>query len=396
MPDQAPLTVTALTRRIKLSLESGFPSLAVVGELSNVKLHSSGHLYFTLKDEGAQIAGVMWRSRVPSLRFRPTDGTKVVVQGRLSVYEPRGTYQIDAQSMRTLGLGDLQMAFEELKRRLEAEGLFDGARKRPLPAYPERIGIITSPTGAVLHDMLHVFRRRYPIASLVFRPARVQGPGAAEDLVAALGELNTLGVLDLIILARGGGSLEDLWPFNEEIVARAIAASRVPVVSGVGHEVDFTIADFVADLRAPTPTAAAELSVPDRRALIEFLENSRYTMAQALGNRIELQRRHITQLLKSYAFNRPVDLLRRHSQHIDELSRAMATAIAHRHELTATRLKGLGERLHALDPRLVLKRGYAIVRKDGVIAGGRSALAPRDAIEIEFTDGTVRSTITDI
>jgi exodeoxyribonuclease VII large subunit len=298
--------------------------------------------------------------------------------------------------MRTLGAGDLQIAFEELKRKLMEEGLFDAERKRPLPSYPESIGIITSPTGAVLHDMLHVFKRRYPVASLVFRPTRVQGSGAAQDIAAALGEMNKVGGIDLIIIARGGGSIEDLWPFNEEIVAHAIGASRVPVISGVGHEVDFTIADFVADLRAPTPTAAAEMAVPDRRAIIELLRNSRYTMGQALENRISLQRRHVQQLLKSYAFNRPVDLLGRHSQHLDELTRSMSTSLAHRYELTAARLKGLGERLFALDPRLVLKRGYAIVRKDGVITGARTGLAVRDDIEIEFTDGGVRSTITDI
>lgn len=395
MADHSPLTVSALTQRIKTSLESSFPSLAIVGELSNVKLHSSGHLYFTLKDEGAQLSGVMWRSRVPSLKFRPADGTKVVVQGRLTVYEVRGTYQVDVSSMRTLGAGDLQAAFEELKRRLMAEGLFDPGRKRPLPAYPESIGLITSPTGAVLHDMLHVFRRRYPVVSLVFRPTRVQGAGAAQDIVEALNEMNALGQLDLVILARGGGSLEDLWPFNEEIVARAIAASRIPVVSGVGHEVDFTIADFVADLRAPTPTAAAEMAVPDRRALIEVLENSRYTMSSAIENRIALYRRHIGHLLKSYALNRPVDLLARHSQHLDELTRSMSTSLSHLLDLTAARSRGLTERLNALDPRLVLKRGYAIVRKDGRIAGTRSGLVRRDEIEIEFTDGRVRSTITD-
>lgn len=396
MAETAPLSVSALTQRIKMSLERTFPSLAIVGELSNVKLHSSGHLYFTLKDEAAQLSGVMWRSRVPSLKFRPADGQKVIVQGRITVYEVRGTYQVDVTSMRTLGAGDLQQAFEDLKRKLMEEGLFDGERKRPLPPYPERIGLITSPTGAVLHDMLHVFRRRYPVAELIFRPTRVQGAGAAQDIAAAIAEMNKLGGLDLLIVARGGGSLEDLWPFNEEIVARAIAGSRVPVVSGVGHEVDVTIADFVADLRAPTPTAAAEMSVPDRRAVIELLENSRYTMASAIENRIVLHRRHIQQLLKSYALNRPVDLLARHSQHLDELTRSMSTSLSHLFELTAARARGTTERLHALDPRSVLNRGYAIVRKQGKITGKRKDLAIRDALEIEFADGTVRSTITDI
>ncbi len=215
MTDATPLTVSALTQRIKLSLEKGFPSLAVVGELSNYKQHSSGHHYFTLKDEVSQISGVMWRSRVPTLAFRPLDGMKVVVTGRLSVYDVRGTYQIDVSTMRPLGEGDLQRAFEELKRKLSAEGLFDAGRKKPLPEYPERIGIITSPTGAVLHDMLHVFGQRFPAVTLTFRPARVQGTGAAEDIARAIGDLNVYKKLDLIILARGGGHLKICGPLTK-------------------------------------------------------------------------------------------------------------------------------------------------------------------------------------
>jgi len=396
MAEQTPFTVSAITQKIKQSLELEFPSLAVVGELSNFKQHSSGHLYFTLKDEYAQIAGVMWRSRVSFLKFKPLDGMKVIVTGRLSVYEVRGTYQIDVATMRPLGAGDLQMAFEELKRRLAAEGLFDESRKKLLPEYPERIGIITSPTGAVLHDMLHVFRRRFPGLVLVFRPAKVQGAGAAEDIAAAITDLNEYKNVDLIILARGGGSLEDLWPFNEEHVARAIARSRLPVVSAVGHEVDYTIADFVADLRAATPTAAAELVVRDRKAILEVLANSRYTMHQTLASRISMSRKHIQHLLKSYALHRPIDLLRQHSQHIDELGRAMSMSLAHRFELTSARLKGIDERIQALNPVLVLKRGYAIVRKEGAIVGSRARLREQDTVEIQFSDGRVRSTITDV
>jgi exodeoxyribonuclease VII large subunit len=224
MPEQAPLTVSALTQRIKVSIERAFPSLSIVGELSNVKLHSSGHLYFTLKDEGAQISGVMWRSRVPSLKFRPADGQKVVVQGRITVYEVRGAYQVDVTSMRTLGAGDLQQAFEDLKRKLMEEGLFAVERKRPLPEYPEQIGLITSPTGAVLHDMLHVFRRRYPVASLVFRPTRVQGAGAAQDIADAIGEMNRLGGMDLIILARGG----DRWKTSGPSTKRSLHGRSLP------------------------------------------------------------------------------------------------------------------------------------------------------------------------
>ncbi len=388
-----PLTVTEVTRRIKLALESGFPALQVVGEISNFKRHTSGHLYFTLKDEGAQLSAVMWRSRAPSLTFSPEDGMKVVATGRLSVYEVRGSYQIDVSSMRPMGTGDLQMAFERLKEKLGAEGLFDLSRKRILPRYPMRIGIITSPTGAVLHDMKHVFDRRFPAVELVLAPVRVQGSGAAEEIATAIRDLNTLGGLDILIVARGGGSLEDLWPFNEEKVARAIAASSVPVVSAIGHEVDVTIADFVADLRAPTPTAAAELVVRDRTAILELLRNSCYTMHESLTSRLGHQRDHIRHLLKSHALNRPVDLLHRHSQHVDELNRTMSTAVAHRTALAETRAHALIDRLAALNPQRVLKRGYAIVRKGGAVVATRTGVRPHDRVDITFHDGAVSSTI---
>ncbi len=391
--EQTPYTVSEITRRIKQSLEAGFPSLQIVGEISNFKRHSSGHLYFTLKDENAQIAAVLWRSRAATLKMEPKDGMKVVVTGRLAVYEVRGVYQVDVSSVRPLGTGDLQAAFEQLKQKLAGEGLFDTKRKRPLPQYPERIGLVTSPTGAVLHDIVHVFRRRFPAITLILRPVRVQGPGAADEIAAAVQDLNAYGELDLIILARGGGSLEDLWPFNEERVARVIAASRLPVVSAVGHEVDFTIADFVADLRAPTPTAAAELVVRDRRAILELLENSRYTMQQILTSRISANRNQVRHLLKSYAFNRPIDLLRGHSQHVDELSRSLSSTVSHRQELVAAHVRSLTERLGALNPTSVLRRGYAIVRKNGLPVSSRSMLAAHDTVEIGFHDGSVRSTI---
>jgi len=271
-------TVTELTRRIKQVLEAGFTSVVVVGEISNLKQHSSGHVYFTLKDENSQLSAVLWRSRVQHVAVMPRDGMKVIVSGRITVYEVRGTYQIDVASISPLGAGELQMAFERLKEKLAAEGLFQRDRKKPLPEYPERIGIVTSRTGAVLHDMVHVFRRRFPALTLVLVPVRVQGAGAAEEIARAVRDLNACGTVDVIIVARGGGSLEDLWAFNEEVVARSIVSSRIPVVSAVGHEVDFTIADFVADLRAPTPSAAAEIVVKDRTAVLEILRDFVYTM----------------------------------------------------------------------------------------------------------------------
>jgi exodeoxyribonuclease VII large subunit len=386
-------TVTELTRRIKQALETGFSSIAVVGEISNLKRHTSGHVYFTLKDETSQLSGVIWRSRVQTLTLVPQDGMKVIVTGRITVYEVRGVYQIDVTSIKPVGVGELQEAFERLKEKLSAEGLFDTARKRPLPEYPERIGVVTSQTGAVLHDMKYVFRRRFPGLTLILVPVHVQGAGAAEEIAQAIRDLNDYKRVDLIIVARGGGSLEDLWAFNEEVVARAIAASKIPTVSAVGHEVDFTIADFVADLRAPTPTAAAELVVKDRAALLEILHDFAYTMHESIARQLKQHRDNIRNLLNSHAFNRPMDLLLRHSQHIDELTRSMGAFAAHRFALTSTELRGMTQRLRALDPALTLRRGYTMIRRDGVVISNASALQHDDDVTIIFHDGDVPSRI---
>ena len=254
-------TVSELTAAVRALLEEGFGGLWLEGEISNCRLWNTGHLYFTLKDPGAQVKAVMFRSAVRLLRFKPEDGAHVVVRGRLTVYEPKGEYQIVCDTMEPRGLGALQAAFEQLKRRLQAEGLFDPARKRPLPALPRKIGVVTSLDGAALRDIVTVLRRRYGNAHLVVRPARVQGEGAADDVARGVAALGRVGGVDVLIVGRGGGSIEDLWAFNEEVVARAIAACPVPVISAVGHEVDFTIADFVADVRAATPSNAAEIVV---------------------------------------------------------------------------------------------------------------------------------------
>ncbi len=391
--DPSILTVSEITRRIKQTLERGFSAITVQGELSNTKLHTSGHFYFTLKDDAAQISGVMWRSRMQGMSFKPEDGTKVIVNGRLTLYEVRGVYQIDASSIRPLGIGELQIAFEKLKQKLGAEGLFEEARKKPLPQYPSTVGIVTSETGAALHDMLTAFRRRFPGLTVILRPTKVQGPGAAQDIAAAIADLNELADLDVMIVGRGGGSMEDLWAFNEEVVARAIASSRIPVVSAVGHEVDFTIADFVADLRAPTPTAAAELTVKDRAALLEILRDSSYTMRQNVEIMLENRRNRIANLIKSYAFNRPIDLVRQFSQRFDEAGRSLESSTDHFFALTRSRYSGLHQRMAALDPRLVLKRGYAIVSRDGNIVNGKAELDTEDLIDLEFHDGTVRSRV---
>lgn len=387
------LTVSEITRRIKHSLESSFGSLVVQGEISNFKRHTSGHIYFTLKDDASQISAVLWRSRAHVLSFPAEDGMKVIVTGRLTVYEVRGSYQIEVSSIRPLGMGELQIAFEYLKRKLAAEGLFDPEHKKPLPEYPERIGIVTSPAGAALHDILNILRRRFPGLEVIFRPTVVQGSGAASDIVEALGELNQVEGIDVILLARGGGSIEDLWAFNEEGVARAIFNSAVPVVSAVGHEIDFTIADFVADLRAPTPSAAAELVVRDRKDILAKVHEYWYTMHELLITMLNHRKEHVRHLLHSYSFNKPIDLLRQHSQRVDDLERGLSSAISHRLALLKSSSMSLDHRVAALDPNLVLKRGYTIIYKRSEVISSSMRLRSNDDIDIKFGDGMVHSKV---
>ncbi len=383
------VSVTDITRQIKVSLEQRYPRVWIQGEISNFKQHTSGHLYFTMKDEGAQISATMWRSRVAGLLFSPEDGMKVIARGGITVYPPRGSYQIDVEQLTPVGIGELQIAFERLKQKLAAEGLFDEERKKLLPSFPQRVGLITSETGAALQDMRTVLSRRFPCLDVLLLSVRVQGAGASEEIAQALRDMNEYGKVDVIIVGRGGGSLEDLWAFNEEVVARAIAASRIPVVSAVGHEIDFTIADFVADLRAPTPSAAAELIVPDRLELLEVIRNNEYTMRQSLAQMIGTNRERVRSLIASYAFNRPRDLIREFMQRIDELQRIIGSQFAHRYERVASDVESLRKRLSAVSPGNILKRGYAIVRKDDAVVAHARDLRSKDETVIEFQDGTV-------
>ncbi len=403
---QKVFTVSELTLEIKGVLERGFQHVWVEGEISNRHLHSSGHLYLTLKDENSQIRAVMFRSQVRNLAFEPQDGMHVLCLGRIGVYEARGEYQLYVDFMEPRGLGALQMAFEQLKARLEAEGLFDRDRKRPLPFLPRKIGIVTSPTGAVIRDMLQILGRRFPNLHLLIRPVRVQGEGAADEIANGLEDLNQVPGLDLIVVARGGGSMEDLWAFNEEQVARAIARSRVPVVSAVGHEVDFTIADFVADLRAPTPSAAAEIIVPLRRDLEEDLSGLRGGLVQAMlrvlqarrqeaeawGQRLRDPRRRLAErrLLLDDLYGRLVAsmghtlaramdrvvhqrelLLRQEPRRKAEVARREVESWTERLHRSMTAVlqdtrRALGQQmdlLHSLSPLNVLARGYSITRR---------------------------------
>ncbi len=316
-----------------------------------------------------------------------------MVTGRLTVYELRGTYQLDVTSLRPFGVGELQLAFEKLKHRLAAEGLFDAESKKPLPEFPERIGIVTSPTGAAIQDMLKVLRRRFPAVEVVVCPVRVQGPGAAKEIAGAIDDLNRFGGMDVMIVGRGGGSMEDLWAFNEEVVARAIFHSRIPVISAIGHETDFTIADFVADLRAPTPSAAAEMAVRDKATVVETLSNYSYTMYEIVVQMLDSHKTQIRNLLRSYYFNRPVDLLNQYSQRLDELERGMRSSVSHKVQMASGKVNELHHRVMALNPDLVLRRGFAMVSKGGKLVQSSHVLRSKDEVEVTFHDGSVRSTV---
>ena len=365
MAEAAPediLTVSDLTRRIRRSLEDGFDRVRVVGELSNVRRPASGHVYLTLKDAGAQIACVVWRSSAARLRFELEDGMAVVVKGSVTVYEPRGQYQLVVSSMQPKGMGALQLAFIQLRDKLAKEGLFSPEAKQPLPFLPRCIGVVTSPTGAAVHDILTVIGRRFPPAHIVVRPVRVQGEAAAAEIAQAIADFNAWGQADVLIVGRGGGSLEDLWAFNEEAVARAIHASRIPVISAVGHEIDVTIADLVADRRALTPSEAAEIVLPEYGELATALKGLRDRLATALRGRVGLARAELLRLRASYGFRAPLERIRRCEQRLDELSAAGALAVRRGIESCRERLATAAGRLHALGPLAVLERGYSITR----------------------------------
>jgi exodeoxyribonuclease VII large subunit len=386
-------TVSELTKAIKHIIEDGFGGVRLQGEISNFKHHSSGHMYFTLKDEFSQIQAVLWRARAQNLYFTPQDGMKVLVRGNITVYEVRGVYQIDVVHLEPMGAGELQLAFERLKQKLATEGLFEVSRKKPLPRYPERIGVVTSPTGAALQDMLNILNRRCPAIEVVLYPVKVQGAEAAKEIVQAIEDFNEYAMIDVIILARGGGSLEDLWAFNEEIVARAIHHSNIPIMSAIGHEIDFTIADFVADIRAPTPSAAAELVTPTTAEMVEFVQNFYYNSKQSITETLSLQMERITALLRSYSFNRPFDIIRQHSQQLDELKRILGQSVGHRCAIMKQAHLSLSKRMASLNPESVLQRGYTIIYRDEQIIDHSLDLQPEDNVMIRFKDRRVPATV---
>ena len=318
---------------------------------------------------------------------------KVIARGSVSVYEPRGNYQLDCIHLQPLGVGELQLAFERLKQKLQAEGLFNSDHKKPIPLFPVRIGIVTSPTGAALHDVLSVLTRRMPAVEVIVVPVKVQGIGAAEEIVGAIEALNQNQTVDVIIVGRGGGSLEDLWAFNEEIVARSIFASVIPIISAVGHEIDFSISDFVADLRAPTPSAAAELAVKDKNELIELIGNICYTMSNTMAHVIASQRLSIEHLIHSYSFNKPQDLLRQKSQRADEMIRRLEHSTQINLQSNHHRFHLLSGRINLLDPMLTLRRGYAIVKQNGKFIPSAALIQEKHDAVIEFYDGRMQTTV---
>jgi exodeoxyribonuclease VII large subunit len=315
------LTVTALTKYIKrkFDVDPHLQDIWIKGELSNFKLHSRGHMYFTLKDENARIQAVMFAGYNRALTFRPENGMKVIIRGEISVYEPSGNYQMYVKEMQPDGIGNLYLAYEQLKQKLQEEGLFDPAHKQPIPSYPNRIGVVTSPTGAAIRDIITTLKRRYPVADIILVPALVQGDNAAPSIVKAIQRANDLGDLDVLIVGRGGGSIEELWAFNEEMVARAIYESNIPIISAVGHETDFTIADFVADLRAPTPTGAAELAVPHLTEVMERIEQRKIRMVRAMREIMSFNKERLNRAQKSYAFRYPQKLCQQKEQELDKL-----------------------------------------------------------------------------
>ncbi|NSL50390.1 exodeoxyribonuclease VII large subunit [Calidifontibacillus erzurumensis] len=437
MTEQRFLTVTALTRYLKRKFEMDphLQDVWIKGELSNFKWHSRGHMYFTLKDENARIQCVMFAGDNRRLTFKPEDGMKVLIRGEIAIYEAYGQYQLYVKEMELDGIGNLFLAFEELKKRLEREGLFDQQKKKPIPKFPEHICVITSPTGAAIRDIITTIRRRYPIVRITILPVLVQGEEAASSIANAIRYANMIGTFDVIISGRGGGSIEDLWPFNEEIVARAIYESEIPIISAVGHETDFTIADFVADMRAPTPTAAAELAVPHIEELLEKVGVCRVRLMRAMTEKITIAKKNLQHLQKSYAFRYPRQLLNQKEQELDRLIDRLTKEVTRKFEAKKEKFEHLYVRLkkahpanqivrenerlakivrqleragikqlnskqmqlnhllaklNALNPLKVMERGYSLAyRDDKKIIKSITQVEPGDKIKLFLTDGNV-------
>ncbi len=406
------LTVTQLTRYIKYKLDNdvNLREVYLKGEISNFKAHTRGHFYFTIKDEGSRINAVMFASSASKVKFTPEDGMKILVTGRISVYEATGGYQIYVNEMMEDGVGNLYVAFEQLKKKLASEGLFDDRYKKSIPKIPERVGVITAPTGAAIRDIISTINRRFPLTEVILLPSLVQGEGAKEDIVRQIKRAEDYN-LDVLIVGRGGGSIEDLWAFNEEIVARAIFECPIPIISAVGHEIDFTIADFVADLRAPTPTGAAEIAVPNKADVINYINQLNLRSRKAVGNILELKKKRLDNIKSNYILNNPLDLYSAKIQKLDYLTESLVKNyknIIDKEKIKLNNIKTrplfsnplvildktkqkyalLLSKLDALSPLKTLERGYGIIKLNEKAVTSIKDLKKDDLINIELKDGS--------
>ena len=397
MPDAYSISQLTTYIREMFEVNEHLQDIWVQGEVSNMRRASSGHWYFTLKDGGAQLKCVMWRSSAERQRFVPDDGDAIMTHGYVGVYDSQGVYQLYADSVRAVGAGDLYLQFEQLKAKLEAEGLFDPARKRPIPAFPRRIGIVTSPEAAAFQDMQNVLRRRFPLTEIILSPTLVQGAEAPPRIVAAIERLNAQTQVDVILVCRGGGSIEDLWAFNDEAVARAIAASSVPIITGVGHETDFTISDFVSDLRAPTPSAAAELATPDSAELRLNLRDLRDSLNGLLDDKLASLKSDLAASRRTLGHVAPANRIRNYRQRVDDYSLRLVSLQTGVIDRWRERLAARNAALNAADPRSILKRGYAIVyRSDDMTRVSEAEGAKAGTgITIQFHDGDLKARVED-
>ena len=393
------MSVTELTAYIRRLFENDklLGHLQIRGELSNFRRHHSGHCYFTLKDAGASLRCVMFRSRAINLKFAPSDGAMVKVSGYVSIYERDGSYQLYADTMVADGLGDLSAAFAKMREKLAAEGLFDESRKQPLPRIPRRVGVVTSPTGAALRDIVSVIKRRNSGIPVLLFPAQVQGDEAPAQLARGIDWLDRSGRVDLIIIGRGGGSIEELWAFNDERVVRAIAAAKTPVISAVGHQTDFTLSDFAADVRAATPSQAAELAVPDRVELVRRLESAQKRLRQSLQHRLVQRRLRLERCMASRLFRRPLELLRERELVLDQCRERLFNAMENTLSKKLQRWRLTTEKLNALNPMMVLQRGYSVVRRPmGPVIFRAQDVKIEDELDVLLQEGRLRVVVTGV
>jgi len=391
------LTVSVINRYIKHKLDNdeNLQKVFIKGEISNFKAHSTGHLYFSIKDETSKINAIMFSRSAANLTFTPIDGTKVLITGRISVYESTGNYQIYVDDMQEDGLGNLYIEFEKLKKKLESEGLFDSKYKKPIPKYPDKIGVITANTGAAIKDILTTIKRRYPIAQVILFPSLVQGDNAASDIVKNI-ELSKNYDLDVLIVGRGGGSIEDLWPFNEEIVARAIFECDIPIISAVGHEIDFTIADFVSDLRAPTPTAAAELAVPNLVDLNKYINQLNIRLNETILKKVNIQKLYLDSYKNSYIIKNPMILYENKKQKLDLINEKINSCILLKLENKRIMLETIIDKLNLVNPLNILKRGFSLAYKDDKIVTSSKNIKENDLIKLRFSEGVASVRVEEI